>query len=281
MVQADAAPSAPALPGSSAERRLLAAACVVGLALRLPWLLAGAQKLLGHHGSDDLFYYTQVAHHLATGGGLSFDGLHATSGVQPLFALILVPFAPAFEGRPMLACRVVLWSATAFTLATAWVLPSMGQALLGGARRGRWVGVVAGCLWVLHPRVLDTTFQGTEAALAALCWVLSLRAWAGGASAIGLGATLGAGILARVDHLVLGAQTVLRRGPALFVMLAPLAAWMVVATFSTGSPVQDSGAAKRLHGERIFALEHGLDVATPPAFAAPASRLADLAEGVA
>lgn len=253
----------------------------MGLTLRLPWLLADAGTLLGRHGSDDLFYYTQVAHHLATGAGLTFDGLNPTSGVQPLFTLLLVPFAPAFEGRPLLACRVVLWLATALTFATAWLLPSVAQAIGGGTRPARWAGVVAGCLWVTHPGVLDTTFEGTEAALAALCWALSLGAWASGASGSRLGAILAVGILARVDHLVLAVQTAWRRGLAWPVMLAPLGAWLVVVTLATGTPVQDSGAAKRLHGERIFALEHDLDVATPPALGAPAARLAELARGVA
>jgi hypothetical protein len=36
----------------------------VGLGLRLPWLLADAPVLLARHGSDDLFYFTQVAHNL-------------------------------------------------------------------------------------------------------------------------------------------------------------------------------------------------------------------------
>lgn len=259
---------------------MLAAACAVGLALRLPWLLADAPELLGRHGSDDLFYFTEVARNVATGRGLSFDGLNPTSGVQPLFTLILVPFAPAFEGRPLVACRVVLWLATAFTLATAWLLPSVGQGLCDDRPRGRWVGLVAGGLWVMHPVVLDTTFEGTEAALAALCWGLSLRAWRSGASAPRLGAILAIGVLARVDHLVLAVQTVWRRGLALPVTLGPLAAWLVVVALTTGSPTPDSGAAKRLHGERIFALEQGIDVETPPVFAAPAARLGDLAQGV-
>lgn len=52
------------LLGKSAERLLLTAACAVGLGLRLPWLLADAPVLLARHGSDDLFYFTQVAHNL-------------------------------------------------------------------------------------------------------------------------------------------------------------------------------------------------------------------------
>ena len=207
--------------------------------------------------------------------------MHATSGVQPLFTLLLLPFAPFFEGHALLACRVVLWWVTVFTLATAWLLPSVSEALCGATPRGRWAGVVAGRLWAVHPRVLDTTFEGTEAALAGLCWGLSLRAWAGGASASRLGATLAVGILARIDHLVLAGQTVWRRARAWPVMLAPLALWLVVVTVSTGSPVQDSAAAKRLHGERIFALEHGPDAEAPSTLEAPAARLEELAQGVA
>jgi hypothetical protein len=64
-------------------------------------------------------------------------------------------------------------------------------------------------------------------------------------------------------------------------MLGPLAAWLVVGALSTGSPVQDSGAAKRVHGERIFALQEGLDVEAFSPFSAPAARLGELARGMA
>src|SRR5215510_10767994 len=40
---------------------------------------------------DDGYYYLQIARHLASGDGSTFDGMHPTNGYHPLWLLCLVP----------------------------------------------------------------------------------------------------------------------------------------------------------------------------------------------
>lgn len=45
------------------------------------------------HRGDDVFYYFKVAHNFSELGFWSFDGIHATNGVQPLWAIMLTALA--------------------------------------------------------------------------------------------------------------------------------------------------------------------------------------------
>jgi hypothetical protein len=156
----------------------------------------------------------------------------------------------------------------------------VGQGL-GGARIGA-LGTLAGCVWLVHPRLLNVTFEGTEGALAALCWQVSIMGWATERSAFGslrLGALLGVGTLARIDHLVLVAVSLvrprhlersLRRAARVLLPVATLwGSWLFVCFLTTGSLVPDSGAAKRLGHVRYF----GLDSSSNGAWSARAHEL--------
>lgn len=231
------------------------------------------------YGSDDLFYFTVVAANIAAGKGVSFDGEHPTSGIQPLFAFLLVPFAPLFRNDPELALRVDLGLVTLLTLAAGLLIPGTVERLMAARAPGgdpaaaRRIGILTACLWMLHPRVLDATFEGTEGALAGLCLVLSLWAFARDNGSRPrqriLGAALGAGMLARVDHaLVLvfyilspppGTTSRIRRSIRVAGVAALVfAPWLLFAWKTTGSLLPDSAAVKRVGGERIFALRLGV-----------------------
>ncbi|HXX69478.1 MAG TPA: hypothetical protein VEK07_20005, partial [Polyangiaceae bacterium] len=205
---------------AAAHTAILLAATLVGLGERVAIIGQKPEAVLVRYGSDDLFYYTEVARHVAEGQGVSFDGVNATSGVQPLWAFLLAPWARLFDGNPSLALTVDLSLVTAFTVASGWLMPRVVRALLArepprsitddASRRA--LGTLAGCVWLVHPRVLAVTFEGTEGALAALCWQLSILAWLAEdrpMATIRLGAALGTGALARIDHLVLAGALLL------------------------------------------------------------------------
>ena len=247
--------------------------------MRLRILGTETTAVLLRYGSDDLFYFTVVAANIAAGKGVSFDGEHPTSGIQPLFTFLLVPFAPLFRNDPELALRVDLGLVTLLTLAAGLLIPGTVERLLAARAPGgdpaaaRRIGILAACLWMLHPRVLDATFEGTEGALAGLCLVLSLRAFARDDGSPPrqwiLGAALGAGMLARVDHaLVLlfyalfpprGAAAARARRAIRVAGIAALVfiPWLLFAWKTTGSLAPDSAAVKRVGAERVFALRLG------------------------
>jgi hypothetical protein len=255
---------------------LLVACGFVGAAQRVAILWHDPQWLLTRYGSDDLFYYTEVARHLRSGEGLSFDGLHATSGVQPLWVACLTPWARLFDGHPGAALHGDLALVTALTMISGFLMPSMVRWLLAdpigsgppGDTRARTLGTLAGCLWLVHPRILSVTFEGTEGALAALCWQLSIMAWSAERSrgrSVRLGVALGVGTLARIDHLALTAALLLwprcarrswgRTAAIVTPVIALWGSWLLVCVFTTGSFLPDSGVAKRLASERLSALD--------------------------
>ena len=267
------------VPRPRAHAAILTGCVLVSAAQRIAILCQRPEAVLARYGSDDMFYYTEVARHIVKGQGVSFDGVHPTSGVQPLWALLLVPWAPLFEGHPALALRIDLALATLLTLASGCLMPRLVEALarqeparrtLGDAQI-RALGTLAGCAWLLHPRVLGVTFEGTEGALAALCWQASILAWSAerrDSGSLRLGLALGIGTLARIDHLALagaflawprGCRRSIRRGAAILLPIGLLwGSWLLVCLRTTGSLVPDSGAAKRLaHGRYLGVLLHG------------------------
>ena len=262
-----------------AHQAILASCGLLAAAQRIAVLCPRPEAVLSRYGSDDMFYYTEVARHIAKGQGVSFDGVHPTSGVQPLWALLLVPWAPLFEGHPSLALKIDLALVTLLTLAAGCLMPRLVDALLRhepahralGDAHIRALGTLAGCAWLLHPRVLGVTFEGTEGALAALCWQVSILAWSRErreSGSLRLGVALGIGTLARIDHLALAGAFLawpgrcrrsVRRSMAILLPLGLLwGSWLMVCLHTTGSVVPDSGAAKRLaHGPYLAVLLHG------------------------
>lgn len=264
-------PSSPGSPCPLAPVKrwgLLFVVLAFGLGVRLPILLADTETILSHWGSDDLFYFTGIASHLAAGGGLTFDGIHSTTGVQPLWLLLLVPFGRWFAGDGPLALSVVHWMVTVLTLVTATLLPWLSRRLF----HGDWVvGWLASVIWVAHPRILGVTFEGTEGALYALAWVIALGVWKtdgkGIRSAMILGAVFGLGCLVRVDFLLpavillffrpggVSMRPLRRMAVSGATLLLVAGTWPGVCWWITGSPLPDSGVAKALHAERLSEIQ--------------------------
>lgn len=255
----------------------LIASCVIGLVLRLIIIVQPAEVILERYGSDDLFYYTETAKNVVAGNGISFDGIHSTSGVQPLWLVALIPFSQWFE-NPEFGLRSALFLATFFSLLTALFLPRVLSRAM--PKNGIAIGAIAGSIWMLHPKILQVSFEGTEGSLAALAWLLSMWAWLtakGSSKGYTLGFVLGLGILARIDHLVLAAmlwliplqniRSLLRKGLQMLPGIAILfGGWLIICWLTTGEIGFDSGKVKRLHFLRMLALDNDFSISEVGAF---------------
>ena len=235
-------------------------------------------------GSDDLFYYSQVAGNLSHGLGLTFDGDTPTNGFQPLYLALLVPFGRALHNDPVLATYIVLGLVTVLSLLAAWQL-----VLLGEEAEVPTFGWAAAVVWLVHPKLLSVTFNGTEAALTMLVLVLALRAciWVhrdGETRAASL--IFACLVLCRLDlgvFLLIVGAALARSGcsaRAWFALFTPAVAVMgALLAFNLlqfGHALPDSGVAKGLHAAVLQ--EVGL---APPwdAFAAQVGRALGKAEG--
>jgi hypothetical protein len=227
-----------------------------GLALRALVLSRPADVLDRLFVPDDAYYTLSVARSLARGLGPSLEG-RLTSGFQPLLALLLA-------AAPSVGVAQAIGALSDF--ATAMLLAEIARRAAGADDvQGTRAAILAAGLWAASPTALGNAMNGLETSLAvalgvgaALAWAVALergsaRAWAG------LGALLGACLLARVDTVflvaIVGAASlalVVRRriqvralGAAVFAGAAVVAPWWAYAVVRFGTVVPESGAAIR------------------------------------
>jgi hypothetical protein len=148
-------------------------ALVAGVLLRLIIIFQPESDLLTRWGSDDLYYYSQIAGHVANGDGFTFDGIHDTNGFQPLFLAALVPFGSFMLHDWQSAWVIVSLVVTAFSVLTFFQLRKFSKEM----GWSDWLSVLLPAVFILHPKILSVTFNGTEGALSFFILVLCLRAF--------------------------------------------------------------------------------------------------------
>jgi hypothetical protein len=123
---------------------------------------------------DDAYYYFQIARNFALRGWATFDGLHAASGIQILWGVILFGVARLFGGR-IEFLRATLVLCVILNVLAGFLLWKLGEKLysrgLGEFAVVIWAGFMFG-LWPtmigmeysLHILVIITTFM--------TCWAV-------------------------------------------------------------------------------------------------------------
>jgi hypothetical protein len=216
---------------------------------------------------DDSFYAFKIAENIAAGHGATFDGVHPTTGFQPLYVLLLVPVYLLARGDTVMPIYIALSLLAVFTSLTAYLIYRIARRYVGGA-----ASVAAAVIWGMSPIVTRQSANGLETAIASFMIALSVLWYLARIRSVErprvadfatLGVLLGVTILARVDGLFLLLTMLLdcllvirRRGEsarvAMPVLLLPAGVlllygpWLLVNLAATGSPFQDSGAATRL-----------------------------------
>jgi dolichyl-phosphate-mannose-protein mannosyltransferase len=193
---------------SLAPDKLLTILLGAGLVLRLA--LAWAPfDYLAHRGPliDDAFYGFSIARNLARGAGATADGLHPTSGFQPLYTALLVPFYRLLPQDPILPIHLALTLLALCGSITGWLIYRMVRRF--ASRRAALFSLF---LWTFSPALLVWGANGLETALFGLLLTASLEYYLGSvrpspapARLIALGALLGLTVLSRVDGILLAA----------------------------------------------------------------------------
>jgi Dolichyl-phosphate-mannose-protein mannosyltransferase len=244
------------------RNRLLLALLAAGLLLRL--LIAWSPfSYLAHRGPllDDAFYSFSIARNLATGHGPTADGIHATSGFQPLYTFLLVPFYHLFPHSPILPIHLALTLLALCGALTGWFL----YRFVSGAS-GRRAGLFSLALWTFSPYFLFQGENGLETGLFGMSLAATLAFYLNAARKSPtagrlcvLGFMLGITILARVDGILLAVALaldllLLRRplkekitGVALSaaVALATLSPYLLFLWVRFGVVIPESGSAVR------------------------------------
>lgn len=228
-----------------------------------PWLL------------DDSFITMEVARNVAEFGRFSFDGLHLTTGVAPLWTYLIA--IPLLGDDKSVTVPIVLLLSTVCGALCSWVVYRIAANLTDD----RWVALAAALLTALMPTQFFNAMNGMETAFFSLMILLAL---AGAARALRFSATpwkhgawtgafLGLAILTRADSLfaiaAIGAwkawtwyaepkerKDTARETIAIAAMVAAaLTLFLTWQWIQTGSPFPDNQV-----GRRAIALEdHGFD----------------------
>lgn len=156
--------------GADDERDAARLAYRIGWIVLLPvgllqafWTRLDFGLLLDHFLNDDAFLYLQVARNIADHGRVTFDGGSTTTGIQPLWTLLLTALAAVIDDREELV-RAVLLLSVGFNVAAGLLLARASAALCGApAAAGFTAALWAGYMLVGRPALL-----GMESGLVAL-----------------------------------------------------------------------------------------------------------------
>jgi hypothetical protein len=216
---------------------------------------------------DDAFYYFKIARSIAAGHGATFDGIHATSGVQYLWMGFLIPLAWVFDD-PVTYLRAVLFLCIALNLIAAFLFLRLCRMvhsdILAGIALILWAGVLAerwntlqGMEYSLHIVILLETAIVAWRFVTGRDWTLSLL----------LGLLLALNFWTRLDSAVLSAALwllavamVLRHADRRAAHIAALtlpgliaaALYIAVSYAMAGTPLPLSGAVKSWYAGRYF-----------------------------
>ncbi len=265
----------------SSARFALRTACVLLATCSALWLAGWATSGVASawpRFEDDAYYYLVIARNVASGYGVTADGISPTNGFQPLWMWCLVPLAWLTRGD-------TAWLLPAAQLAEVGIFCASGALLctLLRARLG-WIPALFGVGVLAFPRFLNVLLGGLESGLAVLVGVLLIaELWRGTAlrspeprrSDAWAGALFGLLFLARLDSVFLAVACAgcvsaqgLASGPAPLgarlwravrktlavfwpaaLLAAPYLAWNLLA-FGHVMPI--SGALKTSHSELHF-----------------------------
>lgn len=143
----------------------IAFACLASLPWR-PDAIAAHMPL-----TEDGYYSLSVARNLATGHGLTIDGVRWTNGFQPLFTLLVTPIY-WLPGDPHLPLRALIFLHWLVHLATALVLGRIAQRLADDGEHGRTARFLAIVIAGGSMAIVANAYNGLETG-----FVLLLLAW--------------------------------------------------------------------------------------------------------
>ncbi len=182
-----------------------------GLAVRIgAWFYFGIHtlQLVTTRLPDDALYYFTIASNLAHGYGISFDSVHPTNGMHPLWLFLIAPiFALGFAKWGFI--HVVLLFQSVLDTIIIWLIGSTVYNLLPTAKESnrKTAAASAALIYALSSIVIIRSINGLETTLTALLFVLWFRVYMRTGSGllkdwIVLGIITGLLMLSRTDSFI-------------------------------------------------------------------------------
>ncbi|MBI1245039.1 MAG: hypothetical protein GC202_08535 [Alphaproteobacteria bacterium] len=170
--------------------------------------LRGADTLFAMPIAEDGWYALTVARNMARGLGITIDGATWTNGFQPLFTFLEAGAFSLAGGSEEGGLRLVFALAALVHGMGALLAAGLARAALEGEAGTRnLAGALAFAGYLAAPKAFNDFYNGLETVLQATLYLAAWRFHATGwrtrmASRIGMGAILGALVLARIDAAV-------------------------------------------------------------------------------
>jgi hypothetical protein len=221
---------------------------------------------------DDALYYFTIAQNIASGFGISFDGIHPTNGMHPLWLFAITPIF--FLGLSKIAAiNVVLLLQSLIDVVVVWLIGStVFKALDQSSEANRkYAAGAAALLYALSPFTLMRGINGLETTLTSFVLMLWLRTyWSAVRDKrfVALGLVTGFLLLARTDSFLIilplcicslwgrkiGIRQALVTAVIALIIVAPWLLWNY-ATF--GSILQSSAQAVPIMAMRKYNVIYG------------------------
>lgn len=257
---------------------ILLLAIAVGLIIRLYLSWLDIKILIDKVLYDDAFIFFTLARNMASGNGVSFDGLSQTNGFHPLFTLLLVPIFKFNFADINTPVHIALTMLSVFNVLTAIFIFKIVEML--GSRKA---GLFAALLWLFNPSVVMIMFTGVEAGLYAFlisitifCYLrMRLRNQYTIRDMLILGILVGVTFLGRTDAIFLFIAIFLDLGYKLFrqsrlsattlsrvaiyslAALAVVSPWLIWNLVNFGTIMQTSGQATRYFAHQNYIFTQG------------------------
>jgi hypothetical protein len=246
---------------------------IIGLFLRVNIALTHAPDLLLKSIPDDGFYYFQIARNLASGVGITADGIAPTNGFHPLWLFTIAPLWLFFNNYHAINAALIM--ASMFDALAAILLFRIVERLTARSE----AGVLAMAIYFLNPFAMILSLNGLETAInvamtalvAERFLALSSHSQLSLRNFVPLGLSIGGAILARTDNVFLmvgcAIMLLLRRTLSLqlrfkgllltgFVAGIITAPWFIWNYLTFGSFMQVSGVALPYIERQIFLREN-------------------------
>jgi hypothetical protein len=251
---------------------------LVGFALRFgAWFYFGIHPLylVTTRLPDDALYYFTIASNLAHGYGISFDTVHPTNGMHPLWLFLITPIFALGLAKWGFIYAVLLFQSVLDTI-IIWLIGSMIYELLPNTSESnrKTAATSAALIYALSFLVIIRSINGLETTLTALLFVIWFRMFLRTRSGMLkdwaiFGIVTGLLMLSRTDSFIVLLPLVVYtfvariklewRGMLLALILAVviLAPWLIWNFVQFGTIVQSSAEAVPMLAMRKYDVLYG------------------------
>jgi hypothetical protein len=224
---------------------------------------------------DDALYYFTIARNLAHVYGISFDSIHPTNGMHPLWLFLIAPIFFLSLTKWGFIHAVILFQSI-LDAVIIWLIGSTIYDVLPNVKKSnrKTAAISAALIYALSTIVILRSINGLETTLTALLFVLWFRAYLKAQSSLFqdwaiLGITTGLLLLARTDSFIvlipIAIYTFVTRAKlewksalsAVLLALIVIAPWLIWNMINFRTIMQSSGEAVPMLAMRKYDVLYG------------------------